>query len=434
AEDLRPHPHATVTLRPNPADPAEVTVEAESDDMNPAHVAYGLRMAADRFNGHAITQGHQPIPYGAAAEAAATVARLVQERGERMEVDNALRDEAEELRARVAELEAAAQQPTTPRILTTGEYENAYAAARGELGRYRAQLGSAIVADTVTSTLAAVGLIAPPPAPEPDTCPAQFADREGAWHQCEDEPGHDPAAGHNNGEWSWPDGVWFARPDEDDDARPRSTSPPAPAHTCRGRPPPHSSSPSPSSPPAHPSACGHPAHPAASPTASAPAATAPAPTAPYSDSPANPAADPTAQPASPCTTSPTETRTCTPSPPTPSAPPSGATATAATAPSAPDPSREATDHDRTRRRPHGRTHHDHPRRGRQRPVGRPRPVRPPQARRRPRRTQGAAAVSSTPEPKQYKADAYGRPTYAHADVDGDRLLVAPAVITDPATL
>src|SRR5690606_4807228 len=76
AEDLRPHPHATVTLRPNPADPAEVTVEAESDDMNPAHVAYGLRMAADRFNGHAITQGHQPIPYGAAAEAAATVARL----------------------------------------------------------------------------------------------------------------------------------------------------------------------------------------------------------------------------------------------------------------------------------------------------------------------------------------------------------------------
>jgi chromosome segregation ATPase len=40
------------------------------------------------------------------AEAAATVARLVQERGERMKVENALRDEVEELRARVAELEA----------------------------------------------------------------------------------------------------------------------------------------------------------------------------------------------------------------------------------------------------------------------------------------------------------------------------------------
>lgn len=224
AEDLRPHPHATVTLRPNPADPAEVTVEAESDDMNPAHVAYGLRMAADRFNGHAIAQGHQPIPYGAAAEEqrAGSPSAALLDAG-REAVPGTLRGmlraaetEAATLRARVAELEATAQQPTTPRILTTGEYENAYAAARGELGRYRAQLGSAIVADTVTSTLAAVGLIAPPPAPEPDTCPAQFADREGAWHQCEDEPGHDPAAGHTDGEWSWPDGVWFARPDEDD--------------------------------------------------------------------------------------------------------------------------------------------------------------------------------------------------------------------------
>ncbi|MEV5086858.1 hypothetical protein AB0N18_02725 [Streptomyces griseoincarnatus] len=31
------------------------------------------------------------------------------------------------------------------------------------------------------------------------------------------------------------------------------------------------------------------------------------------------------------------------------------------------------------------------------------------------------------EPEQYKSDPYGRPTYAHTDVDGDRLLVAPAV-------
>ncbi|GGW15866.1 hypothetical protein GCM10018980_51160 [Streptomyces capoamus] len=38
------------------------------------------------------------------AEAAATVARLVQERGDRMKVENALRDEVEDLRARVAEL------------------------------------------------------------------------------------------------------------------------------------------------------------------------------------------------------------------------------------------------------------------------------------------------------------------------------------------
>ncbi|MFI7394060.1 hypothetical protein [Streptomyces tendae] len=40
------------------------------------------------------------------AEAAATAAELVQKRGQQMKVENALRDEAEELRARVAELEA----------------------------------------------------------------------------------------------------------------------------------------------------------------------------------------------------------------------------------------------------------------------------------------------------------------------------------------
>ena len=42
------------------------------------------------------------------AEAAATVADLVLKRGERMKVENALRDEVEELRARVTELEVAA--------------------------------------------------------------------------------------------------------------------------------------------------------------------------------------------------------------------------------------------------------------------------------------------------------------------------------------
>ncbi|MEU7381511.1 hypothetical protein AB0A91_16215 [Streptomyces sp. NPDC042207] len=40
------------------------------------------------------------------ADAAATVAQLVQERGDRMKVEHAVRDEAEALRARVAELEA----------------------------------------------------------------------------------------------------------------------------------------------------------------------------------------------------------------------------------------------------------------------------------------------------------------------------------------
>src|SRR5690606_19765644 len=108
AEDLRPHPHATVTLRPNPADPAEVTVEAESDDMNPAHVAYRLRSAADRFDRRALAAGVEPIPYGPAAEAAATAARLAQARGEPMKSENAPPDEAEQLPARRPALEAGA--------------------------------------------------------------------------------------------------------------------------------------------------------------------------------------------------------------------------------------------------------------------------------------------------------------------------------------
>ena len=47
---------------------------------------------------------HQKVRAGY-AQAAATVAELVMKRGERMKVENALRDEVEELRARVAELE-----------------------------------------------------------------------------------------------------------------------------------------------------------------------------------------------------------------------------------------------------------------------------------------------------------------------------------------
>ncbi|MEU8805036.1 hypothetical protein [Streptomyces anthocyanicus] len=38
-----------------------------------------------------------------------------------------------------------------------------------------------------------------------------------------------------------------------------------------------------------------------------------------------------------------------------------------------------------------------------------------------------APADQAEEPEQYKPDPDGRPTYAHTDVDGDRLLVAPAV-------
>ncbi|MFJ8146953.1 hypothetical protein ACIQ6R_18025 [Streptomyces sp. NPDC096048] len=55
-------PSAVVTLRPA-ADPDEVTVTAESHGMNPARVAYGLRLAADEFDRRARAEGGEPIPY-----------------------------------------------------------------------------------------------------------------------------------------------------------------------------------------------------------------------------------------------------------------------------------------------------------------------------------------------------------------------------------
>jgi hypothetical protein len=49
-------PYASVTLRPAAA-PDELTIEAASTGMDPATVAYGLRMAAAQFEEHARAQG-----------------------------------------------------------------------------------------------------------------------------------------------------------------------------------------------------------------------------------------------------------------------------------------------------------------------------------------------------------------------------------------
>ncbi|MGC0427635.1 hypothetical protein RKD32_003990 [Streptomyces sp. SAI-195] len=57
-----PEPSAVVTLRPT-ADPDEVHLTAESHGMNPARVAYSLRLTADEFDRRARAQGDEPIPY-----------------------------------------------------------------------------------------------------------------------------------------------------------------------------------------------------------------------------------------------------------------------------------------------------------------------------------------------------------------------------------
>lgn len=105
------------------------------------------------------------------------------------------------------------QQPR--RVLTEAEYETAWKATRNTLGARAGHIGTTGITDAITATLAAVGILTPPPEPEPDTCPALFAALDGEWHQCADERGHDPADGHDNGEWTWPDGETQARPEPD---------------------------------------------------------------------------------------------------------------------------------------------------------------------------------------------------------------------------
>ncbi|MFF7146065.1 hypothetical protein ACFZB5_33530 [Streptomyces nodosus] len=145
--------------------------------------------------------------------------------------DHVVGEEVEQRPATVMEWQRVGDHPAddeqprphpAPRILDDDEYEAAYAAARGTLGRHAARVGSVVLAEALTVALAAVGILAPAPEPDPDTCPEMFADREGDWHQCAEDPGHDPADGHNDGEWSWPHGDTYARPepDEDDQAQP----------------------------------------------------------------------------------------------------------------------------------------------------------------------------------------------------------------------
>jgi hypothetical protein len=91
-------------------------------------------------------------------------------------------------------------------ILTDDQYNAAVKAAAGVLRSARADVGTVTITDTVAATLAAVGLLAPPFTPDPDTCTAMFADPEGDWWQCADDPDHDPSDGHDSGEWGWSDG------------------------------------------------------------------------------------------------------------------------------------------------------------------------------------------------------------------------------------
>ncbi|MFE7415050.1 hypothetical protein [Streptomyces laurentii] len=91
-------------------------------------------------------------------------------------------------------------------ILKHQQFEDAVEAACAALPG----IGYEDMADGVSAALAVVGLLAPPPELDGDTCTALYADPSGQWWQCEDDPGHDGR--HDAGEHTWTDA--------DDDAYP----------------------------------------------------------------------------------------------------------------------------------------------------------------------------------------------------------------------
>jgi hypothetical protein len=84
-------------------------------------------------------------------------------------------------------------------ILSDEKFEAAVEAACAALPG----IGYETMADGVSAALATVGLLAPPPELDGDTCTAIYADPSGEWWQCGDEPGH--GGDHDSGEWGWDD-------------------------------------------------------------------------------------------------------------------------------------------------------------------------------------------------------------------------------------
>lgn len=87
------------------------------------------------------------------------------------------------------------------RVLTDAEYEAALQRADTEA---RHQVPGPTLDAIVSGALAAVGLLTPPPEPDGDgTCTALFADPEGEWLRCREEP--HGGGRHDAGEWAWGD-------------------------------------------------------------------------------------------------------------------------------------------------------------------------------------------------------------------------------------
>ncbi|MFE6188065.1 hypothetical protein ACFQ6U_26935 [Streptomyces sp. NPDC056465] len=92
------------------------------------------------------------------------------------------------------------------RILTVEEQDVLWAAVAHLLGSAgHRPVPFAAVRTVVRAALNQFGILLPPPAPDPGTCPNTFADHQGAWWQCRKSMHHDPTEGHAAREWVWAD-------------------------------------------------------------------------------------------------------------------------------------------------------------------------------------------------------------------------------------
>ncbi|MEH0424774.1 hypothetical protein [Streptomyces sp. B21-083] len=103
--------------------------------------------------------------------------------------------------ADAADVEA---QNTARKVISEERYASVVESTRHSLGKWAQAMGEEKVEEFVTTVLAGVGFLPPPPNPEPGQCSAMYPDEVGDWWQCQEEPGHDPADGHDSGEWGWP--------------------------------------------------------------------------------------------------------------------------------------------------------------------------------------------------------------------------------------
>jgi len=93
------------------------------------------------------------------------------------------------------------------RMLTDAEYDAAFSRADTEA---RHKVPGTTLAAIVSGVLATVGILAPPPEPDDDTCTAQAPDPDGEWWQCQREP-HDDGR-HDAGDLAWTDDLPNAVP------------------------------------------------------------------------------------------------------------------------------------------------------------------------------------------------------------------------------